>query len=204
MAPEVTSVGSARRAHRSVARRRYRGDVARSLRPEAERHNRRIRVPARRSDHRRIVGFRRGLDRVGSRHRHVQTQPPLPPADWHVHHRRSEELGRPVQASAHIAHCEPPLRKSGCRTLELLARQQDLEKLYTFSRSYSPIGPGEAFSKQLRAAWRMSSGFARWSCTTVAATRCTVRARTISKVLKISCATPRGTVPRIPITRERE
>ena len=39
--------------------------------------------------------------------------------------------------------------KAERRTLELLARQQDLEKLYTFSRSILLIGPGEAFSKQL-------------------------------------------------------
>ncbi len=39
--------------------------------------------------------------------------------------------------------------KAERRTQELLARQQDLEKLYTFSRSILLIGPGEAFSKQL-------------------------------------------------------
>ncbi len=49
--------------------------------------------------------------------------------------------------------------KAENRTVELLARQQDLEKLYTFSRSILLIGPGEAFSKQLAGSLAEVFGF---------------------------------------------
>ena len=82
--------------------------------------------------------------------RYSRFQPLLLSSDWNLYHCRPAELGGPVQLSGNFPDRQPPVDHSRRRrALDALERQQDIERLYTFSRAILLTSRDEPFPNQL-------------------------------------------------------
>ena len=93
------------------------------------------------------LGIPRGRPHL--RCRHPDLQPLLLPANRHLHDRGSPELGCAFQLPGDIADREPAFDRSQAPALDAVDRQQDLERLYTFSRAILLIDKTDPFPNQL-------------------------------------------------------